>query len=118
MLNKLSEHFGENLVQIHVPGYETEIGLKKNVRATLKMTRKNMEEDIEDIDNVVRRIKTEISSIPISHDYDLSDFRFNKVVEDTSQTLLKFISMLVSKGTTTKKITYFSTMYSTAYSRV
>ena len=103
MLNKLSEHFGENLVQIHVPGYETEIGLKKNVRATLKMTRKTMEEDIEDIDNVVRRIKTEISSIPISHDYDLSDFRFNKVVEDTSQTLLKFISMLVSKGTITKK---------------
>ena len=100
---KKHEYFGENLVQMHDPGYETEIGLKKNVRATLKMTRKTMEEDIEDIDNVVRRIKTEVSSMPISSDYDLSDFRFNKVVEDTSKTLLKFISILVSKGTITKK---------------
>ena len=64
------------------------------------MTRKTMEEDI---DNVVRRIKTEVSSMPISSDYDLSDFRFNKVVEDISKTLLKFISILVSKGTITKK---------------
>ena len=31
------------------------------------------------------------------------DFCFNKIVEDTSQTLLKFISKLVSKGTITKK---------------
>ena len=103
MLNKLSEHLGEELVQIHVPGYETEIGLKKYVRTTLKMARKSMEEDSEDVDDVVRRIRSEVSSIPLSRDYDLSDFCYDKAVKDTSETLLKLISMLVSKGTIDKK---------------
>ena len=102
MHNILSSYFGEELVQIHVPGYETEIGLKKYVRTTLKMARKSTR-DSEDIDDIVRRIRSEVSSKPISRDYDLSDFCFDKAVEDTSKTLLALISKLVSDGKTNKK---------------
>ena len=38
MLNNLSQYFGEELVVLHVPGCETEIGLHKNVGRTLKLS--------------------------------------------------------------------------------
>ena len=103
MFNDLSSYFGVELVIISVPGCETEVGLKKYVSKTLKMTKKAMAEDSDDIDNFVRRISSEVSSIQTPRDYNLSDFSYDKTVTDTSETLLKFISKLISKGKITKK---------------
>ena len=103
MVNNLSDYYGSELVLISVPGYETEIGLKKNVGKTLKMTRKSMAEDSGDIDEIVRRITSEVSSIPKPRDYDLSEFCFDKTIKGTSETLLTLISKLISRGDKTKK---------------
>ena len=92
MMNNLSQYFGEELVVLHVPGCETEIGLHKNLGRTLKIVRKHMCEEDDEIDELVRRIDSEVTSLPLPRNYDLSDFQFKKIVEDTSPTLLKFIA--------------------------
>lgn len=56
-----------------------------------------------DIDDLVRKIKSEASNIPMPYDYVLSDFRHQKTHQDTSKTLLKLISKLVSNGKIAKK---------------
>ena len=103
MLFNLSEYYGEELVLINVPGCETEIGLNKYVCTKLKMARKSMAEVSDDVDDIVRRIKSEVASIPTPCGYDLSDFCFNKTVKDTSETLLTLISKLISGSAITKK---------------
>ena len=80
-----------------------QISLKKYVGKTLKMTRKSMAEDSGDIDEIVRRITSEVSSIPKPRDYDLSEFCFDKTIKGTSETLLTLISKLISRGDKTKK---------------
>ena len=52
---------------------------------------------------VVRRVKAEVRKIPPPREYyDLSDFTFSKTVADTSETLLRLVSALVSDGNVTK----------------
>ena len=55
-------------------------------------------------DTLVQKIVTEASKIPSNkdYDYDLNEFSYTKVKEQTSATLLRFISKLVSNGEITK----------------
>ena len=56
-----------------------------------------------DVAKVVRRVKAEVRKIPQPREYyDLSDLTFSKTVADTSGTLLRLVSALVSDGNVTK----------------
>ena len=60
--------------------------------------------DEEKEDALVRKITTEAHSIPFnSKSYDIGDFTHAKTKQQTSATLLRFISKLVSNGEVTKK---------------
>ncbi len=59
------------------------------------MVKKSIMDDDENIDKIVRRINAEVSGIPMSHKYDLADFKYHKTVQDTSQNPLKLMSKLV-----------------------
>ena len=102
MLSKLCEYYGEQLVVINVPGCETEAGLVKNIRGSLKMVKKTMMEG-DSAEELTRRIKAEVTGINQPHHYDLSEFTYQKILDATSTTLLSLISQLVSDGKVTKK---------------
>lgn len=59
--------------------------------------------DNDDVTRVVKKVVAEVRNIPLPKEYDLSSFRHGQVIQDTSPTLLKLISSLVSKeGEVTK----------------
>ena len=51
---------------------------------------------------VVQQVKEEVNNIPLSRDYDLGRFTHDHTVRDTSETLLTFVSRLVSGGETSR----------------
>ncbi len=103
MLNRLCDYFGQRLVVISIPGCQTEIGLREHIGSKLKMVRisETVEDDI--ISDVVHQITSEVANIPCPKDYNLADFRQQRAIEDTSKSLLKLVSKLVSNGEITKK---------------
>ncbi len=104
MLHNLCGYFGEDVVVLSVPGCETEIGFRKIVGKTLKITKKSFTDHDDDITNIVSRITSEVTSIPMPRDYKLSDFHYEQTIKDTSVTLLQLISQLISDGQITKKV--------------
>ena len=46
-------------------------------------------------DLVKMSVKYEVLNIPAAHDYDLSEFYFDKTVDETGATVLSFISKLI-----------------------
>ena len=103
MLVHLHEYFAEDIVTLHLDRCSTIVGFRQFVGKTLKLVKQSSTaSDDDDIDRVVRRVKAEASNIPLPRDYDLSDFRHEKAVQDTSVTLLSLISRLVSNGETSK----------------
>ena len=67
------------------------------------MERKKKSDENDDVENVYRKIVSEVENRPIPREYDLTDFCYNKVNEDTSETLLLLIAKLVSGGEVNKK---------------
>ena len=63
------------------------------------------DDDNDETDILNRRIRSEVSSLPMQRDYVLSDFQHEKTVENTSYTLLTPICKLVSGGKITKSLT-------------
>ncbi|KAH3886194.1 hypothetical protein DPMN_010195 [Dreissena polymorpha] len=77
--------------------------MRDSVRKIVKISECKDGEANEDV--TVQRIKTEACGISYKNkDYDLSEFTTDKIREQTSSTLLRFISKLISNG----KITKFS----------
>ena len=59
----------------------------------------------EDEDNVAEHlveIRSEVKSIPIQKNYDISSFTYSSTIDGTRKTLLSFKAKLVSGGAVTK----------------
>lgn len=103
MLVHLTEYFGEEIVVVHLEGCSSIVGFRKFVSKSLKLEKQSCTSDADDdVDRLVRRIKAEVRSIPLPRDYDLNIFQYEKVVQDTSATLLSLISSLVANGKVSK----------------
>ena len=99
----LNEYFDDEIILLHLEGCSSIIGFQTYISKTLKLVKQPEVSDVdEDIDRLVRRVKAEVRSIPLPRDYDLNIFRHEKMVQDTSPTLLTFISSLISKGEPSK----------------
>ena len=92
MVANVCDHFGDDIVVLNVEGCDSIIGFRRFVAKSLKIVKKAASSEDDAMDTVIRRVKAEVRNIPQPRDYDLSDFRFEKVVQDTSETLLKLIS--------------------------
>ena len=102
MFANLCEYFGKEIVVLNVEGCETVVDFKNYIAKTLKIVKRSKMDDEDEVDKLIRRIKSEVASIPKPKDYDLSNFCFTKIIKDTSASLLCFVSKLVSGGATTK----------------
>ena len=67
------------------------------------MVKKSETDNKADEQRLVEKIIQEVAELPQYKDYSLSDFTYEKTLNDTSPTLLSFISKLVSDGSTNKK---------------
>ena len=103
MLATLVEYFGEEIIILHLEGCSSIVGFRAYVGKTLKVVQQSKDPDTEgDVDSLVRRIQGEVNSIALPHDYDLNSFQYDNIVQDTSASLLTFVSRLVSDGETSK----------------
>ncbi len=97
MLVHLNEYFGEEIIVVHLEGF------RKFVSKHLKLVKPSIVSDVDDeVDCLVRRVKAEVRNILLPHDYDLNIFQYERTVQDTSATLLTFVSSLVTNGETSK----------------
>ena len=102
LLAKLVAHFGDEVVVLKLHGCASIVGFKELVGKMVKIVKvDSMDEDEEDA--LVRTIAIEARAVPFDNrKYDLGDFTFDKTKEQTSATLLRFISKLTSNSEVTK----------------
>ena len=98
MLSKLVTHLRDEIVVLNIDGCASVIGFQEFSGKILKVAKVDSEDD-EMEDTLVQKIVTEASKIPSNKDYNLNEFSYIKVKEQTSATLLRLISKLVSNIT-------------------
>ena len=98
MLTKLLTYFGDDVTALSIEGCASIVGFREHVSKIVKISRvDNVDEDSED--TLVRQITTEARAIPSNNkNYDLGDFTYTTTKQQTSVTLLRLISKLISNG--------------------
>ncbi|MES9884700.1 MAG: hypothetical protein ABW185_27970 [Sedimenticola sp.] len=100
LISELQTHFGDTIVKLDISGCASLVCFKAHLPDNLRL------EKVDDtdlmIDNMTDVITTECRALPKTRDYDISQFRKAKTIENTSPTLLSLISVLVSNGQVTK----------------
>ena len=98
MLDQLGDEF--MVVQVH--GCASVIGHKQYISRVLKLVKKSADtEDQEEV--LVKKIRAEARTVQQSEDYNLGDFTRNMIIKQTSPTLLRLVTALVSDGDYTKE---------------
>lgn len=100
MLANLTDHFGDEIVMLHVEGCASILGFRDYIGKSVKLVRDENVNKVH-VDSVVRMVKSEVKAASYC-DYDLSEFTFEKTVASSSPTLLALVSQLVSNGEVNK----------------
>ena len=102
MFTRLVTHLGEDAVVLCIEGCASILGFREYVGILLKVSKVETVDEEEE-DAFVRKITTEAHAISVNNkNYDLGDFTHAKAKQQTSGTLLRFISKLTSNGEVTK----------------
>ncbi|CAL8391490.1 unnamed protein product [Arctogadus glacialis] len=64
MFAHLCEYFGKEIVVLNVEGCETVVGFKNYIAKTLKMVKRSKMDDEDEVDKLIRRIKSEVARLP------------------------------------------------------
>ena len=102
-VSNVAAHFGDELLVLHIEGCDSVVGLKASLGKVIKIVKisQSMGDD-DELEKLVRKIRSEVMAKPRNVDYKLSDYVHQKVIESTSATLLRLVSSLVSGGAITK----------------
>lgn len=102
MFSKLAMHLGDDVVVLNIDGCASIIGFQEFVGKVVKVAKVDVQdEDPEDA--LARKIVVQSRHIPSNKTkYELGNFTHAKTREQTSATLLRFVSKLVSNGEVTK----------------
>ena len=102
LFTNLATHFGDNVIVLSIEGCASVIGFHELLGKMIKVAKlATQDEDKEDV--LVRQIKMEVRHMSTDNkNYALEDFTYAKTMEQTSPTLLRFISTLVSDSKVTK----------------
>lgn len=101
LFTKLVTHFGDSVIVLSLQGCASVIGFREFLTTVVKVTKLDSEDEEEDA--LVRQITSEaFSTLSNTRDYDLGSFTFAQTKQQTSPTLLRLISKLVSDGEVTK----------------
>ena len=103
MLTKLIDCLGDDIVLVRMEGCASVIGFKHLLGKILKIVKaETADEDC--VNTIIRQVKREAQALKHRNaDYDLSEFTHKATLEQTSDTLLRVISELVSNGQVTQK---------------
>ncbi len=102
LIPKLQNYFGDVIVKIDISGCASLICFKSHLPVCIRLEKVDDTEEKAMIGKLTDIITTECRALPKTRDYDVSQFRKSKTIENTSPTLLSLISSLVSNGNTTK----------------
>ena len=91
-MSNVTAHFGDKLIVLHIEGCDSLVGFK----AILGMG------DDDELDKLVRKIRSEVMAKRRNVEYKLSDYVHHKVIEGNSATHLRLVSSLVSGGAITQ----------------
>ena len=99
---KLVTHLAENVVVLSIEGCASIVGFREFVGKILKVSKVDVVDE-EKEDALLRTIITEARQLKSNNKtYDLGDFTHAKTKENTSATLLRFVTKLISDGDITK----------------
>ncbi len=102
-LSNVTSYFGDELLILNIEGCESLVGFKASLGKFIKIVKINTSDSDDDqLDKVIRKIRSEVMATPRPGDYNLSAYARHKVIESTSATLLKLVSSLVSGGAISK----------------
>ena len=102
-VSSITDYFGDKLLLLHVEGCESVVGFKTSLGQFIKIAKKsNSNSDDDELEKLVRKIRSEVRATPKPGDYNLSDYVRHKVIRSTSATLLNLVSSLVSGGAISK----------------
>ena len=103
-VSNVKAHFGAELLVLHIEGCESVLGFEASLGRVMKIVKVSNSQGCDDqVDKLVRSIRSEVMAMPRPGDYNLGDFVYQRLVQSTSKTLLKLVSSLVSDGFTTKQ---------------
>ena len=99
-VSNVTAHFGDELLVLHI---DSVVGFKASLGKVFKIVKKSQSMgDDDELEKLVRKIRSEVMAKPRNVDYKLRDYVHHKVIESTSETLLRLLSSLVSGGAFTK----------------
>ena len=102
-VSNVTAHFGDELLVLHVEGCDSVVGFKASLGKVIKIVKISQSVgDDDELEKLVRKIRSEVVAKPRNVDYKLSDYVHHKVIESTSATLRSLVSSLVSGGAITK----------------
>ena len=102
MVEKVCASFNDDVLLMQIDGCASMLGFRDQLSKYMRII--DMESDnTNDTDDIVSKIRTEVRSLSKHPDYDLSSFKFDNCVANTSPTLLSLISKLVSNGKVDRK---------------
>ena len=102
-VSNVTAHFGDELLVLHIDGCDSVVGFKASLGKVFKIVQKSQSMgDDDELEKLVRKIRSEVMAKPRNVDYKLRDYVHHKVIESTSATLRSLVSSLVSGGAITK----------------
>ena len=102
-MSSVTAHFGDELLMLHIEGCDSVVGFKASLGKFIKIVKiKSKGDDDDNLEKLVRKIRSEVTVTPWPGDYNLSDYACHKVIKSTTATLLTLVSSLVSGGAITK----------------
>ena len=103
-VSSVKAHFGRELLVLHIEGCDNVIGFEVSLGRVIKLVKvSHSQGDDDEVDKLVRKIRSEVMAMPRPGDYNLRDYMYQKLVQSTSKTFLKLVSSLVSDGFITKQ---------------
>ena len=102
-VSNVTAHFGDEFLVFHIEGCDSVVGFKASLGKVFKIDKKSQSMgDDDELEKLVRKIRSEVMAKPRNVDYKLRDYVHHKVIESTSAKLRSLVSSLVSGGAITK----------------
>ena len=97
LFTNIATHFGDDVIVLSIEGCASVIGFHELLGKMIKVAKLDTQDENKE-DVLVRQIKMEAPHMSTDNkNYALEDFTYAKTMEQTSPTLLRFISKLVSE---------------------
>lgn len=114
LLAKLQSNLQDKLIKLDILGCASLLCFMDHLPSSIKLLKVEDNEEAVLVERLKNKIFSECQTFSKPCDYDFGQFRKSKVIENTSPTILSFVSSMVSHG----NIYHTCTSYSGSYYKV